>query len=377
VFGSLNRTVAVLTILAFSLGCHRPSSPSASPEEVLRVQCQRYAANPAIPWALAHGIVAFGKDFRATDGRLAIDVMVDDYLLVESAGAVTHYGFAEFDGQRPIEPHLNLIVKTMLVAGVPLTRTFRTRDGHQVTLKQLLDDIEARFVYEPGTGEFWSRMSWTIDAIGTQLTPARATFVNGQGQTIDWNDVIDAGFTDLENIDASFEEAMAQGRPFVEKRKQGIYAHTCGGFHFIQPLMLWLRHPDARHGLKPRFDAQMKVLLYRLQSERQVYDHAIEQAPQYKLVILVQELKFYGHWLETMGRLIEAGVLKPDTDQLEQIASARASVARTVEGLQQKKAFTSMEEIEKSGYQTYLDLIGDSCHAYNGWRLTTPPSPRG
>ena len=40
----------------------------------------REAGDPANPWALAHGILARGRDFRATDGRLAVHVLVDDFL---------------------------------------------------------------------------------------------------------------------------------------------------------------------------------------------------------------------------------------------------------------------------------------------------------
>src|SRR5687767_14665227 len=38
------------------------------------------ATNPKNPWMLAHGLLAFGKELKASDGRLAIDVIVDDFI---------------------------------------------------------------------------------------------------------------------------------------------------------------------------------------------------------------------------------------------------------------------------------------------------------
>ncbi|MDP3234363.1 MAG: hypothetical protein Q8N26_16410 [Myxococcales bacterium] len=39
----------------------------------------------------------------------------------------------------------------------------------------------------------------------------------------------------------------------------------------------------------------------------------------------------------------------------------------TVNGLEAIKAFQTMSAIKQSNPQVYLDLIGDSCHAANGW----------
>ena len=46
----------------------------------------RGASDPENPWALAHGILAFGPNLKATNGRLAIDVMVEDFAQTEGKG---------------------------------------------------------------------------------------------------------------------------------------------------------------------------------------------------------------------------------------------------------------------------------------------------
>lgn len=366
---------AGVAILAAGAAARAAAPPAdVGPEPVLRVQCARYAANPDLPWALAHGITALGKDFKAANGKLAADVIVSGFLEIERGDGGVHYTFPPTRQLRPIEPHVNLMVKSLVLAGVTLGRKFHAPDGTWVTLGILLDDARARFRYQPSDG-FWSRSGWTIDAIGSRLAPKRATFVNGFGETIDWRRVVDEGFRHLEEQNGFFEDAMAQGLLRVDKRKQGIYSHTCGGFHLLQPLLMWAQHVEVRAALRPRIERQLRILFYRLQSERLVYEEALAKSPEYRLLILVQELKFYGHWLETLGRLFAAGVFAPDAEQKGKVVLARALLAQAVQRLETEKAFASMEAIEKQAYQTYLDLIGDACHALNGWRLTAPIIP--
>ena len=83
----------------------------------------------------------------------------------------THYLFPPAIGNRPVEPHPDLLVKTMVIAGVPLSRSFKTRAGPTVTIRQLLDDVMARFRYRPAAAEFWQSASWTIDVLGAREQP--------------------------------------------------------------------------------------------------------------------------------------------------------------------------------------------------------------
>ncbi len=346
-------------------------APAARPyaQQMVRDQCFLYAADPSNPWALAHGITAFGAGYAAKDGRKASEVIVHDFLLQAppDAGPAAPLSFLRYakDGT-PIEPHTNLIAKTLVLAGVPPSTRFSTRFG-AVTLQQLVDSVKAGFRHVPSSEEYWRDVGWTLDLLTHQLTPKNSRFTTGDGKTVDLNQVMDDALTYLEKADGDLQFGLEHHLPQVDKRKQGIYAHPCGGLHLVQAVLTWARYPEVRKAWGPRWDTQVKVLFYRLDSERRQYQAAVEQAPQYRLQLHTQEVKFYGHFLETTGRLKDEVGFKPDEQQQQDVEKAKAYLDHAVRALDELKAFSQMDELKKTQNQVYLDLIGDSCHASNGW----------
>ncbi|MGQ0508734.1 MAG: hypothetical protein ACT4TC_25820, partial [Myxococcaceae bacterium] len=115
--------------LVFALTLASPSLQAAQrseSHEVLRGQCLLYAADPTNAWALAHGITGLGKTFATRDGRKATEVVITDYLESAGPGEGSPYRFAKAtpDGT-PVEPHTNLIPKTLVLAGVPPSTEFK------------------------------------------------------------------------------------------------------------------------------------------------------------------------------------------------------------------------------------------------------------
>ncbi len=87
----------------------------------LEVWVKKGASDPRNPWAMAHGLVAFGKDLKTTDGRLAIDVIVSDFARLETVANKKVWGFDEITKDKiPVEPHNDLMLKAIVQAGVPL-----------------------------------------------------------------------------------------------------------------------------------------------------------------------------------------------------------------------------------------------------------------
>jgi len=322
-----------------------------------------FAADPKNPWALAHGITAFGASFVAADGRKAADVMVGDFLLENRLpdggfGEGAHLGFVRYatDGT-PVEPHVNLIAKTLVNAGIPPSTKYKTKRG-EVTLQQLVDEARRGFRHVPVSEEYWKGVAWTLDLF-SQTTPAGDAALNK---------VMDDALGELERATLELKNGMAAGQ-MVPKRKQGIYAHPCGGFHFVQAVLSWARHPEVRKRWGKRVDTQVDIVFFRLESERQQYDAALEAGgAQYKLQILTQMVKFYGHFLETTARLKSDLKWTPNDAQKQSIAKAKAYLDNTVRMLDADKTFTDarMKAIRQSQPQIYLDLIGDSCHAAHG-----------
>jgi len=348
-----------------------PSRPARL--ERLRTQCLLTAAEVKNPWAMAHGITAFGKSFVASDGRPAADAIVDDYLMkAPDVDGGPHpgaqYGFLKYaaDGT-PIEPHTNLIVRDLVNAGMKPSTKFKTKVG-TVTLEDLVRSAEHGFIHTPTSAAYWLDVGWTLDLLAHVQKPGD-TFEGYDGAKVKVDRIFDDALNELERENGDLELAMKKGLPMVPKRKQGIYAHNCGGIHFIEGVLAWARYPQVKKKWGKRLDTQIDIVLWRLNSERLQYQAALQQAPQYRLQLLVQQLKFYGHFLELTGRLKNEVHWKPTDAQMRTVRTAEALLDDTVMKLDAIKAFDTQEQIKKTQPQIALDLIGDSCHAANGWEM--------
>lgn len=353
------------------------ASPAKKPhaEEVLRAHCLVWAADPKNPWALAHGAKLFGPSYLASDGRRASEVILHDYLLRNQypdggAGPGAPMGFLRYDADGvPVEPHTNLNAESLVVdAKVPLNERFKTMWG-EVTLNQLVDASKLGFRHVPGNPKYWADVGWTLSLFAATQKPG-TKWKTAEGAEISLDTVFDDALTELENETTELSDGLAKNLPQVPKRKQGVYAHSCGGLHFVQGVLAWAKHPAVKKKWGARIDKQVAIHFYRLESERVQYDAAYQQAlagmPQFKLPVLVQMVKFYGHWLETVGHFKQTFGWKPNAAQKQAINKAKAYLDMAVRALEDAKAFDSMPQLQKSQPQLYLDLIGDSCHAAHG-----------
>jgi hypothetical protein len=349
--------------------------PAATPAaEPLRAVCRAQASDPRNAWALAHGIHLEGKGFKARDGRLAADVIIADFLRRDGAPEGQGLYFEPVTPQGiPVEPHPALQVKTLLLAGFSPSRKFQAAWG-PVTLGALVEDLQRDFRAETA---IQPHGAWALDALGQVLKPG-ATFRDGAGQTVKFDTVMDEALAALEREHAELAAGMKARLPQVPKQKQGIYTHPCGGLHFFQAVASWARYPAVRKAWGGRLDAQVEVLIYRLGSEARQYEAALAQAPQqHRLALLSQSLKFYGHFLETLGRYQRETGWAPTPAQRQAVTRAHQLLEATVRRLGEAGAFQSqsLEELSRRQPQLYLDLVGDACHAAHGlalWVRSTP-----
>lgn len=367
----LSAITALVSLALLSPARSSAARPGASSAAYLQTQCLLHAADPKNPWALAHGITGLGKSFATSEGTLAHEAMVSKYLGRSDRPDVGAFGFPTFlPDKTPADPHPNMIVKTLVLAGVSQSQAWTTPHG-KVTLAELVESAKRSYRHAPQNPHYWEQVGWTLDLFSHVLTPARATFKDGSGTTVDFNAVMDDALTALESLDAELAAGMDRQEPVVPKRKQGIYTHSCGGLHLVQAVFGWARHPEVKKRWGKRLDRQIDVFFYRLHSERRQYDAALASAPkQYQLQILVQELKFYGHFLETAGRLEKERVKKLSKQQRVELVKTRALLDAAVEELKAKQAYETLDAIGASLPQVRLDLIGDGCHAVNGLALT-------
>lgn len=365
----------MLSVLALSLSLAAAPPTKSHAAEALRTQCLLYSADPSNPWALAHGIKTFGASFLASDGRKASEVIIHDYLLRNrlpdgGVGAGAPYGFLRYAAdQMPIEPHTNLNTKAMVAdAKIPLGTKFKTTWG-EITLKELVESVKLGFRHSPGSKEYWQDVGWTLSIFAATQKPG-TTWKTSDGTTVSVDAVFDDALKELEAETADLKAGLDTHQPKVDKRKQGVYAHSCGGLHFVQGVLAWARHPEVRKKWGARVDAQIAIHFYRLESERVQYEAAWQQVlagmPHFKLPLLVQMVKFYGHWLETVAHFRDELGWKPNEQQKIDLNRAKAFLDIAVRTLEEEKAFERMDELKKNQKQVYLDLIGDSCHAAHG-----------
>jgi hypothetical protein len=355
------------------------AAPEPHALQVLRAQCRTWAADPKNPWALAHGVKLFGGGFQAADGRRATDVIVHDFLVRSATGdgglgKPPRFGFARYgpDGT-PIEPHTNLNTKALLVeAHLPLTTTFPASWG-PVSLRDLAQSAKQGFVHSPQSLDYWKDVGWTLEIISATEKPG-AVLVTAAGP-VPVDQVFDDALVELEKETAELKAGLERQLPQVDKRKQGLYAHSCGGLHFVQGVLGWARHQSVRKRWGSRVDSQIAILFYRLESERRQYDAAAEQAlrvaPQLTLAVLVQQVKFYGHFLETAARFRSDLGWAPTADQTRTIAVAKSLLDATVRELERRHDFEQLEHLRATQRQLFFDVVGDSCHAAHGleaWR---------
>jgi hypothetical protein len=350
------------SLLLLGLATAAPPAPPSTAEQ-LRTVCRTHGADPRNPWALAHGIVLEGRGFRASDGRLAAEVIVSDFLRRNGAPGGRGLYFEPFTPNgTPVEPHPALQVKTLVLAGIPLSRKFQAAWG-PVTLGALVEELQRDFRPELASSP---EGAWALDALGHVLAPG-ATFRNGAGETVRFDAVMEEALATLERAHEDLAAGMRARLPQVPKQKQGIYTHPCGGLHFFQAVASQARHPAVRKAWGQRLDTQVDVLVYRLGSEARQYEAALAEAPgAYRLPLLSQSLKFYGHFLETLGRHRRETGWSPTPQQRQAVTRAHQLLEATVRRLGEAGALRDLESLAKQQPQLYRDLVGDACHAAHG-----------
>ena len=357
-------------------------------EAVLTQGVKAGASDVHSAWALAHGLIAFGRDFRLPGGQTAVSAI--GRLLVAS-GSPKRWAFPPGSAVAPSEPHPFLVLDVLLQVGVPLTERLTTQDGTQVSVRDLVSQAlsEARVPADHGA---WVDAPWLMDLttrvgdLGAAATLRQGLASGALSQLAQDTQLI----ADYRGSDAA---AFAPSSPlFAAKReKLGIYGHHCGGLHFMQgalQLAASARAPGAAgtpEGATPagetlgKLRPQLELLVRRSQLEGAAYaelERATAANPDARRLILVQQLKFFGHTAETLGLARELKLYDPEQaagkDLDNGLLTAAAHVVRVTAALTQSGAYANLEAIKRERAQTYLDLIGDGCHALRGLRRALP-----
>lgn len=337
--------------------------------DILTKVVVREAGDPANAWALAHGMLALGPDFAARDGRPALRVLADDFLESDSFGPK----FAKKRGDRPVEPHTDLILKTLLERGFALSEELKPG----VTVGDLLAASRARFA-PLRSGEKLSFVTandapWSVQAWCQGAAADRSESWTSQAGPVTIDEVAAAQLSKLEVETHFIRAALATGKSF-EKRKQGVFGYTCGGAHLFSgaaacATLGWPKQGNS----SSRIGLQVEQYLARIPVETGLVDAALQQNPQLAVLLHNQDIKFLGHLIEGLSKLQRDGFWVPSPAQASVLDDAEARLIANVIALERAGAYSPPAMAQFSAnpqvFQLYLDLVGDAAHALHGLSL--------
>jgi hypothetical protein len=367
------------------------ASPAADPglaaaRATLRKVIEGDAADPKNAWALAHGILAMGRGFKASDGRLASRVIVDDFAQTQRLPGLRglHPYFPKTrDGAR-VEPHTDLILKTFVDAGIGLDEPLTDGQG-ALTARILLDSAQKRFQATRGeqTGDLRfadvDDVAWSVQAFCQAATPANAGPSSWQPAGVppppllQLEDVSAALLSLAEKETWFIRQAMASGQT-VEKKRQDVFAHTCGGAHLFQAVAQCAAAGWPKKGnTNARLQALVDIYLWRIPFETQLVETTLAENPQFAPLLVNQDVKFLGHALESLGRAARGGLWRAGEEQRRLLDLAAAKLVERI-GQAAKLGVYGRPYLDKlagspESYQFYLDVVGDACHAWKGLEL--------
>jgi hypothetical protein len=213
-------------------------------------------------------------------------------------------------------------------------------------------------------------MPWTVPALSAWAPPGMFFWTAIDGTPMSLDDLATFTTSVLVAESQNLFQAMEAGAQ-MQKRKKGVFAYTCGGSHLLQGTAYAVARGRSTDLAFKAVQGQIPLHYWRLPQELRVYDEATARAPQHAQVLLVQRLKFLGHWLETAHKLAVLGFYAPTEEQKKQMSGAAQQLALTVEALEQQGVYGAMERLRTEDEQLYLDVIGDSAHALHALRIAS------
>jgi len=331
-------------------------------------------ADPDNPWAIAHGLLALGEGLQLNNGKGAVEGLFEGY--AEHAHTEGHplIAFPQRatgpDGKDiPVEPHTDLIMKALAEIGVRLDTQVEVKGEARQVGELYYDTVLSTFL-DKGTGaaSFTSPndMPWGLQAIATYAPPGLSWVAQGKPQKLDELTEFMVHVLTMES-NALFER-MTRGGEFAKDGK-GIFAYTCGGAHLLQGAAYLVGKGFGGEAEREKLQAQVQLLFWRFPRELSLYARAVEQLPKQKLVITVQQLKFVGHWIETVNKMAAMKLFDPTADQQAAMGEAVKILVQTAKELKMTGAMDNLESLRQGNEQLYLDIVGDAAHAIRGMEL--------
>jgi hypothetical protein len=331
-------------------------------------------ADPHNPWAIAHGLLALGEGLQLSDGKSAVDGLFESYAQRVSTEG---HPLIAFPQRAPgpngedilVEPHTDLVMKVLAEIGIRLDRTVEVEGGAHQVGELYYDTVLSTYLdISSGASSFSSPndMPWGLQAVATYAPEDLQWTAQGKTQSLDQLTEFIVHVLTMES--KGLFERMTQGGEFFKDGK-GIFAYTCGGAHLLQGSAYLVGKGFGGESERQKIEAQIRLLFWRFPRELALYDRVVEDNPQQELVITVQQLKFVGHWVESVNKMAAMKLFDPTADQQAAMGEAVRILVATAKRLKRTGAMDNLADLRKGNEQLYLDIVGDAAHAVRGMEL--------
>jgi hypothetical protein len=321
---------------------------------------QQHATPLDDPWIVAHGLRAMGRGFVLANGRRAVDYLLETVLTSLPANGKTVLGFPQ-----DTEGHPNMFLKTMLEAGVPLDYAF-THEGRRRTLHDVVEG--ARALLRPTLiASSPNALPWSLIALTRTTTPSRRHWTNAWGESVDLDALVENALRLLEEASVPVAQAMREGRP--ETRQAPVHGFTCGGGHMIYGLLAAVHAGYVGKDRPRRMQQQIDLLVWRLSADLDLIERFYRARGKNTSDFWFEfdaKLKLLGHAEESLAFASLHKVARFTSAQRGQWKAATATLRRLLDDLEAR----TLDEAKAVDRELYRQLVGDTCHARHGLRLT-------
>jgi len=336
-------------------------------KQALRDLIRRYSSVKDDPWAMMHGVRAFGKGFMLDEGP-AVDYLCSHFLQTQTARGQQYLLMT-----RGAEGHFNALLKTLLEAGVGLDHSFVVQ-GRRQTVGDLATSGKALFVFDPTLSPLHDtrdEAAWSVIAFSITTPPDKAVWKNAVGQEIRFHDLVSSLFKAVELGSAEYAKAMQQG--VMPTQRDRITRFTCGGTHVMYSLAVAVRYghlgEEGRRRLERILDLliwRMKVDIYLADQHYQAMAKTDTPADLARLYHLETRMKFVGHAMEIIQYARMFGLFTPTAAQESAIRTATENLAAAILDLSR----ADIASLRRGTPRLYTLVVGDAGHAYHGLTMT-------
>lgn len=339
----------------------------------LKKLMQQHALAGDDPWAMAHGLLAIGPEAKISSGEKAVDKLFD----FASIKMIENKSFPYFPAKmnvkgKPImvEPHLHLMAKVLSEIGIAPERRILV-DQTEFTIADFYKGVVLSSYLNPYTNTSSyagsDDIAWSVQAINAILNPGEQWKAeNGQVMSVDALSMFLIAVLNKET--QSLKRSMEAGANF-KKDGQGIFQYTCGGAHVLQGAAYSVARGFGNDEAEEEIQTQIKLMFYRFPRELKIYDQLMKRNPEHKVKLLVQRLKFVGHFLETAQKMAMLNLYEPTEKQIRTMHGALDQLLLITTALKNEGIYQSLYYLKVNDPQLYRDVIGDTCHAVYAMQL--------